>query len=113
MAYNLFQSFDILSNVLKVFRERCIEGITANVDNCRAMVDRSVGVVTALNPHIGYENACSIAKEAFKTGRSVRDVCLERGILSEEHINIILDPKEMTEPGIAGKELLKVKEKIS
>ncbi len=113
MAYNLFQSFDILSNVLKVFRERCIEGITANVDNCRAMVDRSVGVVTALNPHIGYENACSIAKEAFKTGRSVRDVCLERGILSEEHINIILDPKELTEPGIAGKELLKVKEKIS
>jgi aspartate ammonia-lyase len=109
MAYNLFQSFDILTNVLKVFRVRCIEGITANVENCRAMVDRSVGVVTALNPHIGYENACSIAKEAFKTGRSVRDVCLERGILSEEHINIILDPKEMTEPGIAGKELLKAK----
>lgn len=107
MAFNLFQSFDILTNVLTVFREKCIEGITANADNCEEMVDRSVGVVTALNPHIGYENACDIAGEAFETGKPVRVICVEKGILSQEHVDIILNPKEMTEPGIAGKELLK------
>ena len=113
LAFNLFQSFDIMTNVIQVFRTKCIEGITANEEVCRAMVERSIGVVTALNPHIGYENSCAIAKEAFKSGKSVKQVCLERGILTEEQLNKILDPKEMTEPGIAGKELLKVQEKIS
>jgi aspartate ammonia-lyase len=113
LAFNLFLSFDIMTNAIQVFRTKCIEGITANEEICRAMVERSIGVVTALNPHIGYENSCSIAKEAFKTGKSVKQVCLERGILSEEQLNLILDPKEMTEPGIAGKELLKAGEKIS
>jgi len=109
IAFNLFQSFDIMTNVIEVFRKKCIEGITANEDICRSMVEKSIGVVTALNPHIGYENSCSIAEEAYKTGRSVKDVCINRGILSETEINLILQPNEMTEPGIAGKNLLKQK----
>lgn len=111
IAYNLFQSFDIMTNVIEVFRGKCIEGITANEDICRSMVEKSIGVVTALNPHIGYENSCSIAEEAYKSGRSVKDVCIKRGILSEADINLILQPNEMTEPGIAGRNLLK--EKVS
>lgn len=109
IAYSLFQSFDTMTNVIQVFREKCIEGITANEDICRSMVEKSIGVVTALNPHIGYENSCSIAEEAYKSGQSVKDVCIKRGILSEADINLILAPDEMTEPGIAGKKLLKEK----
>ncbi|MEL7563625.1 MAG: aspartate ammonia-lyase [Dehalobacterium sp.] len=109
IAFNLFQSFDMMTNVIEVFRKKCIEGITANEDICRSMVEKSIGVVTALNPHIGYENSCSIAEEAYKTGRSVKDVCIKRGILSEEEVNLILQPNEMTEPGIAGRKLLKQK----
>lgn len=107
IAFNLFQAFDIMTNVIEIFRIKCIEGITANEEICRSMVEKSIGCVTALNPHIGYENSCSIAEEAFKTGRSVKDVCVNRGILSEADINIILHPNEMTEPGIAGKSLMK------
>jgi aspartate ammonia-lyase len=66
------------------------------------MVERSVGIVTAINPHVGYEVASRVAKEAIQTNRPVREICLEKGILSEEELNEILDPKEMTNPGIAG-----------
>lgn len=89
-----------------IFSEKCIKGITANVRHCREMVENSVGIVTAINPHVGYEVASQVAKEAIATGRPVRELVLERGILTEEELDIILNPYEMTEPGIAGKELL-------
>ncbi len=66
------------------------------------MVEKSVGIITAINPHVGYEVATRVAKEAIQTQRSVREICLERGILSEEELNEILNAKEMTKPGIAG-----------
>ncbi|MEC2070540.1 aspartate ammonia-lyase [Alkalihalophilus marmarensis] len=102
LVFNLLQSLSILQNGMKVFREYAIEGITANIEHCREMVERSVGIITAINPHVGYEVATRIAKEAIQTDRPVREICLERGILTEEELNEILDPKEMTNPGIAG-----------
>lgn len=106
LTFNLLQSLDILRNVVSVFTEKCINGITANVDRCQELVHQSIGIVTAINPHVGYETASQVAKEALATGRSVREIVLERGILTEEELNIILNPYEMTKPGIAGKELL-------
>ncbi|WP_026674721.1 aspartate ammonia-lyase [Alkalihalobacterium bogoriense] len=102
LVFNLLQSLSILQNGMTVFRKYAIEGITANIEHCRNMVERSVGVITAINPHVGYEVATRVAKEALQENRSVREICLERGILSEEELNEILDPIEMTNPGIAG-----------
>ena len=107
MIFNLLQSLDILQNVITVFSDKCVQGITANVQRCRQMVEQSVGIITAINPHVGYETATVIAKEAITTGRPVREIVLERGILTEEELDIILNPQEMTKPGIAGANLLK------
>lgn len=106
LTFNLLQSLDILRNVVTVFAEKCVKGITANVERCQELVQQSIGIVTAINPHVGYETASQVAKEALATGRSVREIVIERGILSEEELNTILNPYEMTKPGIAGKELL-------
>lgn len=106
LVFNLLQSLSILQNGIRVFIDHMIRGITANVERCRELVEKSVGIVTAINPHVGYETATQIAKEAIDTGRSVRDICLERGILTEEELDLILDTKEMTKPGIAGEKLL-------
>jgi len=111
IVFNLLQSLDILRNVLKVFRERCVLGITANVERCHALVENSVGVVTAINPHVGYEVASRIAKEAILTGRPVREIVLEKGVLTAEELDFILNPYEMTKPGISGAELLKGRER--
>ncbi|WP_227937450.1 aspartate ammonia-lyase [Alkalihalobacillus deserti] len=102
LVFNLLQSFSILQNGMRVFRDYAVVGVTANIDRCRELVEKSVGIVTAINPHVGYEVASMIAKEAIQSDRPVREICLERGILSEEELNEILDPKEMTKPGIAG-----------
>lgn len=107
LTFNLLQSLDILSNVVQVFTKKCVRGITANVQRCRQMVEQSVGIITAINPHVGYETATVIAKEAITTGRPIREIVLEKGILSEEELDIILNPQEMTKPGIPGAGLLK------
>lgn len=107
VVFNLLQSLDILRNVLKVFKERCVVGITANEARCRDLVENSVGVVTAINPHVGYEVASLVAKEAISTGRPVREIVLEKGVLTSEELDVILNSFEMTRPGIAGAELLK------
>ncbi|MFA9555945.1 aspartate ammonia-lyase [Evansella sp. AB-rgal1] len=106
LVFNLLQSFTILQNGIKVFREYAVEGITANVERCRELVENSVGIITAINPHVGYETASRIAKEAITSNRPVREICIERGLLSEEELDRILDPKEMTNPGIAAPELI-------
>lgn len=106
LVYNLIQSVSILRNAVEVFRTRCVEGITANVERCRAMFEQSIGVVTAINPHVGYEVAAQIAREALATGRSVRELVLERRLLTEEELSAILAPEELTRPGIAGSHLL-------
>lgn len=107
IIFNLLQSLKVMKNVVAVFRDYCVEGITANVEIMKNYVDNSVGTITAINPHVGYEVAAEVAKEALDTGRPVREIVLEKGILTEADLNTILDPFEMTKPGISGKELLK------
>ncbi|MFY0137464.1 aspartate ammonia-lyase [Bacillus cereus] len=109
LVFNLIQSISIMNNGFRVFREYCIEGITANEELLKEYVEKSVGIITAVNPHIGYEVASRIAREAIETGKSVRELCLEHGVLTEEELDIILDPFEMTHPEIAGASLLKNK----
>jgi aspartate ammonia-lyase len=106
MAYNLFNSLTILTNVVNTFNDKCVKGIEANEERCREMVDKSIGILTALLPHIGYEQSSLIAKEAIKTGTPVKELILSKGLISAEKLEIILSPAEMTRPGIAGKQFL-------
>lgn len=106
IVYNLLQSIKIMTNVFTVFRKYCLEGITANKERMEEFVNQSVGIITAINPHVGYEVSAMIAREAILTGRQVREIVLEKGVLTEEELNLILHPLEMTRPGIAGKALL-------
>lgn len=107
--YNLFQSIETLTYAVRTLVDNCIVGITANVEHCREMVENSVGIITAICPHVGYERAAVVAKEAIQTGANVRDLILRDKLLTEEQLDQILDPYSMTEPGISGKELLKEK----
>jgi len=111
LVYNLQQSIRAMTQVLETFRKDCIEGIKANEDVCKAYVDNSVGIITALNPHVGYEIASKVAKEALETGIQVREIILRDNILPEVVVDQILDPLEMTEPGIAGESLRTQKSK--
>ncbi|UMZ72950.1 aspartate ammonia-lyase [Natranaerofaba carboxydovora] len=102
LFHNLFESLESLTNGVEVLTEKCITKIKANKERCYELVERSIGIITALNPHIGYENASEVAFESLETGKGVREIVLEKGLLPEEKINKILHPQEMTEPGIAG-----------
>lgn len=106
MAFNLFHSMDYLTNAVQTFVDYLLKDLQANTDGCRYWVDRSVGVITALLPHIGYEEAAMLAKEAYSTGRPVRDIILAHGTLTKEQLDVILSPQEMTKPGIAGETFL-------
>lgn len=106
LVFNLLQSLSMMNQVFQVFNKYCLQGIEANVERCKEYVEKSVGVITALNPHLGYETVARIAREAILTGRSVRELCLLYDVLREEELNLILDPYEMTNPGIAGASLL-------
>lgn len=106
MAFNLFHSMDYLTNAVQTFVDYLLKDLQANTDGCRHWVDRSVGVITALLPHIGYEEAAMLAKEAYSTGRPVRDIILAHGTLTKEQLDVILSPQEMTKPGIAGETFL-------
>ena len=105
--YCMFQSIDTLAYAVQTFVDNCIKGITANETRCRYLVENSVGIITAICPHIGYQKAADVAKKAIKTGESVRTLILQEGLLEEEELDCILDPENMTEPGISGKELMK------
>jgi|YelNatPaOPRAMG01_1025707.scaffolds.fasta_scaffold08651_2 aspartate ammonia-lyase len=102
IALNLFQSIRMLTRAAETFRERCIEGITANRERCKLLVERSITVVTALVPYIGYEAAGEVAKEALASGVSVRELVLRKNLLSEAKLNEILDPHSMTHPRAIG-----------
>ena len=106
IAYNLFHSLTVLTNAVNALNLKCVQEIRANVEKCSSMIDASVGVVTALLPHIGYEQASLIAKEALGSGRSIKKIVLEKGLLTAEQLDVILSPGEMTQPGIAGKQFL-------
>jgi len=96
IAYNLIHSIEILGNTLAALTTRCLEGITANRDRCLAYAEGSLALVTALNPHIGYLNAAAVAKESLETGKSLRQIVLERGLMSSEELAQVLDLEEMS-----------------
>lgn len=97
LFYNLFESIETLRNATKTFVDNCILGITANKERCAQLVNDSVGIVTVLCPYIGYKKSADIAKEALKTGISVKEIILREGILSIRELDEILDPVSMTE----------------
>ncbi len=105
--YCMFQSIDTLAYAVQTFVDNCVTGITANEGRCRYLVENSVGIITAICPHVGYQKAAEIAKTAMKTGESVRALILKEGLLNEKELDEILEPLHMTEPGISAKELLK------
>ena len=98
MAQCCFESVDLAVNAMDTLRKLCVEGITANEDRCKTEVHNSIGIVTALNPYIGYEHSTNIAKKAMETGGSVYDLVLEEGILTKEDLDKILDPDNMVRP---------------
>lgn len=98
IAFNLFQSVQMLTNAMLTLSSRSIKGITANVERCRGIVEYSIGLVTALNPYIGYENASRIAKRALDENKKIIDLVREEKLLSEEELKEILKPENMTRP---------------
>lgn len=99
--YNLFQSLETLTAAVRTLVDNCISGITANEQRCRQMVEGSVGIITAICPHVGYERAAQVAKEAIRTGDSVRELILREHLLAEDELQRVLDPYAMTEPGVS------------
>jgi fumarate hydratase class II len=101
VAYNLLQSIALLSTASANFAEQCVSGL-AQTGRGPAMVEQGLAICTALAPRIGYDAAADIAKEAYKTGQSIREVARVRTTLSEAELDEILDPRSMTEPGLGG-----------
>ena len=91
----IMESITLFENAVDTLKDKCVVGITANREVCLNMVKNSIGIVTALNPHIGYKNSTKIAKEALQTGKAVYDLVLDHGLLSKEKLDEILDPKNM------------------
>jgi aspartate ammonia-lyase len=98
MSYSVLQSVTIMTNMLRQFSDRCVKGITANPKRCEFYAQSTVSLATALNPYIGYAKAAEIAKESVATGRSIIEIARSQGVLTEQQIREILDPKRMTEP---------------
>jgi aspartate ammonia-lyase len=96
IAYNLIHSIEILGNTIAALTERCIKGITANQERCLAYAEGSLALVTALNPHIGYLNAATVAKESLETGKSLRQIVLEKGLMSEAELATVLNLEHMS-----------------
>jgi len=100
MARNLLESIRLLANVTRLFADRCVAGIEADVERCRAYAESSPSLGTSLNPYIGYEAAAEVVKESIRTGRSVREIVIERGLLTDEQVDKALDVLGMTEGGM-------------
>ncbi|HVM09687.1 MAG TPA: class II fumarate hydratase [Acidimicrobiales bacterium] len=100
MARNLLESIRLLANVSRVFADKCIDGIEANVERCKAYAESSPSLGTSLNPYIGYDKAAEVIKESTKTGRSIRELVLERGWMTDAELDKALDTLAQTKGGI-------------
>ncbi len=98
MGQGVLESIQLLASVTRAFVDFCAEGMEANPEACEAGVEKSLSMVTSLNPHIGYEKAAALAKQAFKSGKTIRELCREEGVLPENTLNEALDPMSMTQP---------------
>ncbi|MDX9710808.1 MAG: lyase family protein [Trichloromonas sp.] len=103
MTHNLLQSIELLSRASRQFQAKCVKDLQADRKRCESLVEQSLAMVTSLAPVIGYDRAAALAKQAWESGRTVREVALAERLLSEEELTRILDPRPMTEPGIAGR----------
>jgi aspartate ammonia-lyase len=104
IADNLFGSLELLNRAAGTFIERCIQGISANVEHCKSILENSLVYATALTPYIGYEKATALIQRARQNGNTIRREALQSGWFTEEQLRIILDPYQLTKPGIPGKE---------
>ncbi len=102
LAYNLLESAELIGSVCDAFREKCVEGIEADEDRAAELLSKNIIIITALAPRVGYDKAAEIAKKAFATGKGVKEVALEMGVLPEDELDQALDLYPMTEGGIAG-----------
>jgi fumarate hydratase class II/aspartate ammonia-lyase len=104
IAWNMIHSTTILRSAMDALRERTVEGLEADEARCRELLDRSTAVATALSPYIGYAATAEIAKEAVRTGRTIRDLVLDRRLLDAASLDRILSPESMTQPGVSGRQ---------
>jgi aspartate ammonia-lyase len=104
IAWNALHMSRILREAMNSLRVRCVEGIEADAERCRELLDRSTATATALSPYIGYAKTAEIAKESVKTGKPIRDIVLARGLMDKEQLDRILSAESMTRPGIAGED---------
>ncbi|MDR2117433.1 MAG: class II fumarate hydratase, partial [Planctomycetaceae bacterium] len=100
MADTIIESVTILSGALEIFTQKCLAGLEANEQKCSESVEKSLSIITALNSYIGYEKSAALAKEAFQTGKTIRELCTEQNILPPEQLDEILDPAKMIRPFI-------------
>ena len=95
ITYNTLESIRLMTRAMTMLETRCVDGITANAEHCRSMVENSIGIITALNPFIGYENSSRIAKQALAENRSIVELVESEGLLKRDQLDVILDPKNM------------------
>ena len=98
IAFKLFESIDLLGKAMQMFQHKCIENIRANAEHCQANVDNSIGIITALNPYLGYETTTRIAKQANETGQSVLALIKAENLLSDQLLADVLSIKNMVHP---------------
>ncbi len=102
IAYCILESQTMFMNAARTLREHCVEGITVNEDICKEYIERSIGVVTALNPVLGYDATTELAKEALETGKGIVELVREKGLLNESEIEAVMDPARMAGPRRGG-----------
>jgi aspartate ammonia-lyase len=107
ISHELITSLKLLKNCCQIFREKCVAGISVDEERCKELFEKSACVITAFSPYLGYEVCAEIYQEAIKTGKKVEDLLLEKGYFTEEELEIITEPQELTTPGVAGLEKLK------
>jgi aspartate ammonia-lyase len=100
VAFNLLHEIGILRNAIDVFTRFCVSGITADAARCKSFAESSMSIVTVLNPHIGYAAAAEVAKEYIASGKSIKQIILEKGLLTKERLDEVFELMDMTEPGI-------------
>jgi fumarate hydratase class II len=103
MTHNLLESIRLLSASAANLADRCVVGIQANAERCNEMIEKSLAMCTALAPEIGYDAAAAIAKESYKTGKTVREIAVAKKVMSPKRLKRVLDPMRMTKPGTVAK----------
>jgi aspartate ammonia-lyase len=107
IAWNALHASTILANAMSTLEVLCVEGIQPDDARCRELLDRSTAVATALSPYLGYAKTAEIAKESVRTGKPIREIVLQRGLIEAAQLDEILSVEAMTEPGVPGKEKAK------